>query len=117
MQMIAWIMFCLFASIGLVQCGIWLREMIGRPEKLRVGYHVIPMYDDVEKLEIQLRYALSQIRRRGADGGYVLLVDMGLGEESQKICDKLILGAGEVYICDKSELPEMIEHLDRLQNA
>ena len=117
MEMTAWIMLCLFASIGIVQCGVWLTEALKKPPKLRRGYHIIPLYDDTEKLEVQLRYGLSQIRRMGTNGEHILLLDMGMSEESQNICSKMILGIGEIYICGKEELPQTIAHLDKLQNT
>lgn len=114
MEMTIWILFCLFASIGFVQCGVWLREMLCARPKPHAGYRVIPLYNDAEHLEGRLRYVLSLPRR---DGEYVLLVDMGLSGESQEICNRLIRESCEVYICDKDELVKTLACLDEIQYA
>lgn len=116
-MMALWILFCLFASVGLVQCGYWVLEMVKGPKGFRRGYHLIPLYDEPEKLEAQIRFGLSQIRHDGSDCEHTVLVDMGIGEESQQICDRLTSGLGGVYICGIDELRDTISKLDDLQNG
>lgn len=108
MEMALWILFCFFASVGLVQCGYWVAETLKRPRDFRSGYHLIQLYDEPEQIEMQLRYALSQIRRDCRDCEQVILVDMGLGDECQKICENLTLGIGGVYICNPDEIADML---------
>lgn len=116
MEMAVWILFCLFSSIGLVQCGIWFRDAFVGHMRERRSYHVIPLYDDAGSLEQRVRRAVSLARADGGDE-HILLVDMGLGEECVKICEKLLHGIGGVYICALSELEDTIRRLDNLQNA
>lgn len=112
MEMALWILFCFFASVGLVQCGYWFSEMLKHPRDFRCGYHLIQLYNEPEQIEMRLRYALSQIRRDSRDYGQVLLVDMGLGEECLQICEKLTLGIGGVYICKPHEIVDMLTNAD-----
>lgn len=116
MGMIAWILFCLFFSVGLVQCGFWLVEAFKTSENLRRGYHVIPLYDNADELEAQIRFAMSQLRNAGTDGEFILLADMGLGDECLQICEKLMYGVGGIYICEGKDLETTIRRLDNLQN-
>lgn len=117
MEMMLWILFCLFASVGLVQCGFWLTEALKRPGAFRRGYHLIPLYDEPGQLEAQLRSLLSRIRRDNCGCEQIIMVDMGLGEECQKICDKLTLGISGMYICEPGAVVETMTKLDNLQNA
>lgn len=115
MEMAVWILFCFFASIGLVQCGLWLRDAFVRRPCERPGCRVVPLYDDADRLEQRMRDAISPVWQ--SMGERVLLVDMGLGEECTKICDRLMCDAGGVYICELPELGEAVQRLDNLQNA
>lgn len=114
MEMSMWILFCFFASVGFVQCAFWLIASIKKREKQPRGYHLIPMYDDAERLESQIRHAFSLLRN---DGEHVLLVDMGLSEELQQMCNNLTLGCGGIYICAKDDIGSAIQSLDDLQLA
>ena len=115
MEMPIWILFCFFASIGLVQCGIWVADSFKSTKNPRRCYYVIPLYDNAEKLEAQIRYSLSQIRWIGLGGGFIVFVDMGLGEESRKICNRLLADTTGIYICAKAELTDALTRLDELQ--
>lgn len=108
MDMALWILFCLFASVGLVQCGYWVAEIFKRPQGFRHGYHLVQLYDEPDSIEMHMRYALSQIRRDSSDHEQVILVDMGLGEECQKICENLTSGMGGIYICEPHEIAGII---------
>lgn len=108
MEMALWILFCFFASVGLVQCGYWFAGMLKRPRDFRSGYHLIQLYDDPEQIEMRLRYALSLIRRDSRDYEQVILVDMGLGDECKKICENLTIGTGGVYICNPNEISDIL---------
>lgn len=110
MEMMLWILLCLFASVGIVQCGIWLFEAFKKPCRIRCGYHVIPLWDDPDGLEAQIRLNFSKIRQHG--GEIILLADMGLGEECREICERLLWELDCVYICDINELPGVIKSLE-----
>ncbi len=112
MGMALWILFCLFSSIGLVQCAFWVLEALKKPEKICRGYHVIPLCNDPEKIEAQIRFGLARIRLSGLDGESVLLVDMGICEECREICAKLTNGICGVYICEADKLCETIAGLN-----
>lgn len=116
MGMIVWILFCLFSSVGLVQCGFWLAEAFKEHESLHRGYHVIPLYDNADKLEAQIRFGMSQLQSAGLDGEFVLLADMGLGDECRQICENLMRGVGGIYICEGKDLDATIRQLDNLQS-
>lgn len=114
MNAIVWIILCLFAAAGLVQCVGWIICNRRKPRCLRRGYHAIPMYDDTEELEAQLRYCLSQIQWSGRSGEMILLVDMGLSEESLEICEEFLQRGGFLY-CKSEHLADTIRDLDGLQ--
>lgn len=117
MIMIVWILFCLFSSVGMVQCGFWLADAFKTPKNLRRGYHVIPLYDRADELEAQIRFGASQHNLPCRDGELVLLVDMGLEEECQQICEKLTQDMGGIYICAEKDLADTIRELDNLQKG
>lgn len=112
MEMALWIIFCFFASIGLVQCIFWLAETFRHPGEFKCGYYLMPLYDEPEQLEARLRCALSGLRSDSRGCDQVILVDMGLGEECINICEKLTLGIGGVYICDPHEITDILTGTD-----
>lgn len=114
MDLFVWIFVSLFASMGVAQAVGWL-ICTRRNKRLRRGYHIIPLYNDVETLEAQLRYELSQVRWGYGGNGLLLLVDMGLENEAARLCDRLLKDVQCAFICKCDELPETIKRLDNLQ--
>ncbi len=112
MEMALWILFSLFCSVGIVRCGYWLFETLNLPGYQRCGYCVVPLYDDPERLEAQVRLAVEKYKNGGYCSEPVLLADMGLGDECKRICESLCEEMGVLYICEESELGGVIRQLD-----
>lgn len=112
MGMAAWILFCMFASIGLVQCGFWLADAFGGRDRTQPLYHVIPVYDEPEQVEARVRSSLASLRKHRTAGEAVLIVDMGLKGECRQICDRLACEDLGAYICEKERLAAVIEEFE-----
>lgn len=115
--MALWILVCFFASIGFVQCGFWVAEALRRSDAFQHGYRLIPLYDDPEELEVHLRTVIARIFRESGGCDRIILVDMGMGEECQEICNRLVWGTSGVYICEPATLADTLTKLDNLQTA
>ena len=113
MGMAIWIIFCLFCSIGMVQCGYWLYEALKAPETSRCGCRVVPLYNDADALESRIRQAVREHCRNNDCAESLLMVDMGLGEECRGICERLAEDSGVFYLCGESELPAVLRELGR----
>lgn len=113
MGMAIWIFFCLFCSVGMVQCGTWVYEAIKGPETTRCGCRVVPLYDDPEGLESRIRLAVKGHCRNNDCAEALLMVDMGLGEECRQICERLAEDSGVFYLCTEKELPGLLRELAR----
>ena len=108
MDMIAWILLCLFGSVGIVQCAAWLFAAWKTPPRLWRGFYVVPLWGGCEKLEGQVRQAVAQIRWNGAGCEPVILVDSAMDEESQEICRALLADFDGVVVCTRGELPDIL---------
>lgn len=108
------ILLSLFGSIGLVQCIAWVADLCRKPSPPR-GYHVIPLYDGPAGIEAQLRQDLARLRWWGDNGRIVLLVDMGLGEESLAVCDRFLRQNPGLICCRPGRLDEALRDLEQLQ--
>lgn len=108
MDMLAWILLCLFASIGIVQCCVWLTGARKASDRLWRGYYVVPLCGDCEKLEAEIRQAASQIRWSCSGCEPVLLVETGLCEEAQTICRAMAAETGCAVVCTREELAEAL---------
>ena len=115
MDIMLWITVCLFACIGVVYTATWFLSRRRPPNGVRRVYHVIPLYDAPEQMEAQLRYSMSRIRW-GGTGEIVMLLDMGLGDESMAICESMICAQGLMY-CREDNFCETLRRLDELQTA
>jgi hypothetical protein len=114
MEMMLWIFLCLFASVGIVQCGMWFWQSFKKPSDVLRGYRVIPLKDDPDCLEARLRISFTADWRESGD--IILFADMGLGEECRKICEHLLNEMGSACICDISDVPIAIKRFEDLQN-
>jgi len=114
MEMMMWIFLCLFASVGIVQCGMWFWQSFKKPTDVLRGYRVIPLKNEPDCLEAQIRMSFSSDWRDSGD--VVLFVDMGLEEECRQICEHLINEIGGACICEISDVPAMIKRLEYLHN-
>jgi hypothetical protein len=111
MEMAIWIIFCLFCSVGMVQCGYWVYEAIKGPETSRCGCRVVPLYNDPEGLESRIRLAVQEHCRDKDCCEALLMVDMGLGEECRQICERLAEDSGVFYLCGETEIPGVLRAL------
>ena len=112
-----WIVFCLLASMGVVQAVGWLLCTFTKPKKYsRRGYYVQSLPNGHAELESQLRYALQCYQWGGGfHGAYIMLVDNGLDEEGRQICEKLLRNTLGVFIVTPQELSDTIRAFDNLQ--
>jgi hypothetical protein len=111
MEMAMWVFFCLFCSVGMVQCGAWFLDAIKSPDSTRCGCRVVPLYDDPEALESRIRLAVREHCRNRDCCEALLMVDMGLGEECKKICERLAGDSGMFYLCGETELTDVLREL------
>lgn len=115
MNEIMWILACLFISVGIVQCIIWAAQLWRYPRNSCHGYYVIPVYDKPELLEEHLRSEIKYIQWNRRRDDIVLLVDMGLREESRQICSLLLRELPYLYCCPAGNLDSVLRELDTLQ--
>ena len=110
MHIVLWILLCFFVSIGAVQALAWIICGLGRPKKgPGRAYQVIPLENDPELLEEQLRYEMHLLRWGAPFRHEVLiLLDTGLDEESKEICRNLLNGMSAVIVCSPQELAKLI---------
>lgn len=101
----------LFAAIGITQCLNWLIYLCRRLKICRDGWYVIPVYDTPAEIEACLRSSLALLRWNGTSMHTVLLLDMGLGEESLAICERFIRQNPGLILCDREQVGTMIEKL------
>lgn len=114
MQLLFMVLLCLFATIGLAQCVMWILEGRKPPAGLRRGYHLIPLYDDPATLEAQLRYGVSCQGWTRAGSPVVILVDMGLGAECLAMCERFQREYPGLLRCEADALPNTLHTLERV---
>jgi hypothetical protein len=110
---IIWIVTSTLACIGLVvMAGDFL--FVRRSRKLkRSNYRLITLYDDPVMVEQLLNQCLLRLGWQGSDGA-ILLVDMGMGEQSLAACTRAMKEMYGVFLCRAEELPHTLRHLDAL---
>jgi len=111
MNAIIVVIICLLASVGIVQALSWLiMGLAHNPEWSAI--QVVPLRNDPDELEAQLRYELFMLRwSTSPRPQYLIFLDTGLDEEGQTICDRLLSGVGGVNICSPDELPKLALNL------
>ena len=112
MEMMMWIFLCLFASVGIVQCGTWFWQSFKKPGDVLRGYRVILLDNEPDCIEAQIRLSFSADWRDSGDT--ILFVDMGLDEECRQICEHLLNEIGGACICEISDVPDTIKSLEYL---
>lgn len=115
MNEIIGIFLCLFAAVGLAQCVCWLIARF-RPQEAPRVYQIIPLYDDPAQIEVRLRFGINQLEWN-CTGDRVILVDMGLGEESRTVCDRFLRRYPGIVLCSPDEVGLMLYHTGQLQEA
>lgn len=89
--------------LGISQLWEWLLLWGLRPKKEFLRYEVIPLKGSVQDLEQLLRYVrLSSVRRE------VLVVDVGLEEESRELCRQLCAVRPELQFLNSEEAKMLI---------
>lgn len=115
MNITAWILLCLFASIGLVQAVGWVLCRFARPKGHIPGFYIVPLSADTDDLEMQLRYELRLRRWSGIPEPNLVLLDPGLDCEGRFICEQLIRDDCGVALCTPEELAREIAGAGDLQ--
>jgi hypothetical protein len=113
---IIWIITSTLACIGLaVMAGDFL--FVRRSRKLkRSHYRLITLYDDAALVEQILNQCLLRQSWHGPEGA-ILLVDMGMGEQSLAACNTAMKEMYGVFLCRAEELPQTLRHLDELMEG
>ena len=114
MEMMLWIFLCLFASVGIVQCGMWFWQSFKKPTDTLRAYRIVPLQNDPDCLEAKIRLSASTY---WDSGDIILFADMGLEEECRQICEHLLHEFAGARICDISDVPHAIKRLEDLQSA
>ncbi|MGI6402716.1 MAG: hypothetical protein ACOX0K_00540 [Oscillospiraceae bacterium] len=111
MNAIIVVIICLLASVGIVQALSWL--IMGLAHNPEWGtMQVVPLRNDPNELEAQLRYELFLLRwSTNPRPQHLILLDTGLDEEGQNICRRLLSGVGGINICSPDDLPKLTLHL------
>ena len=113
MDTVLWIFMCMFILIGIV-CIIGDYAYVRSTKKpARGNYRVITLYDNPAEVEQLLNRYLLRLGWSGPDG-VILLVDMGMGPESAKICKIAMNDMYGAYICTENEMPETLRKLDKM---
>ncbi|MDL2233345.1 hypothetical protein LJC63_07170 [Ruminococcaceae bacterium OttesenSCG-928-L11] len=113
MDITAWIVVCMLACIGI---GVMVGDLlfVRRSRRLdKCNYRIITLYDDPVEVERLLNQHLVRLTWNGPDG-LILLVDMGMGPESRKICDRIRSEMYGAFLCDKTDIAQTLRHLDSL---
>lgn len=109
MHVFLWILFCLLASIGVVQAIGWLVCAMRRPVESNVC-QVLELTRDKEALEAQLRYELFLMRWSTSwRPELVVLLDMGLDREGKEICARILDKAPGMMVCTPEELTGVLK--------
>jgi hypothetical protein len=113
---IIWIVTSTLACIGIaVMAGDFL--FVRRSRKLSRGnYRLITLYDDPIQVEQILNQYLLRLAWHGPEGA-ILLVDMGMGEQSLAACDRAMKEMFGAFLCRVDELPQTLRHLDTLMEG
>lgn len=114
MNELIWIALCVFAVIGLAQCGNWLLNLIRRPKQMPCRYCIIPVYDRPAELEEQLRWGVSRLKW-GRDGQIALLVDMGLDGESLAVCARFLRENPGLICCTPDMVMQAVGDIEQLR--
>ena len=110
MDIVLWILLCLFASIGAVQALGWLICGLGRPKYTGRAYQVIVLAREPGPLEEQMRYEIHLLRwSTSSRPEALILLDTGLCEESKQVCRNLLRGMDSVIVCTPGELTDLFE--------
>jgi len=110
MDIVLWILLCLFASVGAVQVLGWLICGLGRPKYAGRAYQVIVLAREPGPLEEQMRYEIHLLRwSTSSRPESLILLDTGLSEESKQVCRNLLRGMDSVIVCTPEELAELFE--------
>lgn len=109
MHIALWILFCLLASVGVVQVIGWLVCALRRPVE-SYAFQLLELSNDNEELEEQLRYELFLMRWSASwRPELVLLLDTGLDQEGREICARLTDRAPGIVVCTPEELTGAIK--------
>jgi len=79
----------------------------------RGNYRVITLYDDPVEVERILNKCLLRMTWHGPDSA-VILVDMGMGEGSRAVCERLRKELYGSFACTGPELHETLIRLDKV---
>jgi hypothetical protein len=113
---IIWIVTSTLACIGIaVMAGDFL--FVRRSRKLtRSNYRLITLYDDPIQVERLLNQCLLRLGWQGPEGA-IILVDMGMGEQSLAACTRAMKEMHGAFLCRAEELPQTLRHLDALMEG
>lgn len=76
---------------------------------------VIPLKGHVEKAEYLLRGVANEALWENHAHDNIVVIDMGMDEETREICAMLAEELKCLTVCQKEELPTVIEHKTNLQ--
>ena len=113
MDIILWIVVSALAVVGIAAMAgdyIFVRRSGGMT---RGNYRVITLYDDPVEVEKMLNKCLLRMTWHGPDSA-VILVDMGMGEQSRAVCDRLKKELYGSFACTGAELYDTLRRLDNV---
>ena len=103
----------IFAAIGFIEtCKMMIEAATaGMQHSLSEASLVIPVQGEVEDIEYVVKKAVHEITPLSSERAdvQVIIVDLGMEEQTRKICEYLARELGCIHIADSEEAIELIK--------
>lgn len=109
MELIGYILLTIFSFIGLLQTAKYLCVTLTKPKTKYNHMLLYPVKDGIKDIEMVIRFLHNQTKWDCYDGDTVLVLDLGLDEESRRIAKVLSLELDTIIYCTPEDVLEKID--------
>lgn len=108
-EAIAYTVLLFAAAVGFVHLfGVLENKLLFRKRKTSV-ISVIPLSGRVEEIELLVRDLLSLKHRNQLKQDAIVLVDVGMDDETRDICEKMSKDNSGIVVCDDCQLENLLQ--------
>lgn len=108
-ESIAYAILLFAAIIGFVHIfGLLEHRLLFRDRGTSV-ISLVPLNGHIEEVEILVRDLISSQHWNHKEQGTIVLVDIGLDEETRDICEKISKDHSGIIVCDNCELKNLLQ--------
>ena len=97
------------AAIGFADIVAYIEQKLVCTKSDRRAAVIIPLKGHVENAELILRGALTNFKYQEPDYAKIFVIDLGISEETRKICKLIESNASSVVLCKQEEMERLVQ--------